>query len=241
MLEYETVKLNKTKLLALTGLTRAEFEEMLPHFSREYSDRYEGPTLANGKPRKRAVGGGRGSDIKSIEQKLLFILVYVKTYPLQVIQGQLFDISESGANQWIHRLLPILQGTLDMMGVKPERKGEDFATVERGRGEGHDLLIDGTDRRRQRPKEAVKQRAHYSGKKKTHSDKNIVITVKSTNRIGFLGATVPGKTHDKKLAEEAKIKYPRKTILHKDTGFQGYEPSDVAETRQPKKSRKVGS
>ena len=99
MLEYETVKLNKKRLLALTGLTRAEFEELLPHFSREYSNRHEGPTLANGQSRKRAVGGGRGSDIKPIEQKLLFILVYAKTYPLQAIQGELFGISESGANQ----------------------------------------------------------------------------------------------------------------------------------------------
>ena len=237
MLEYEAIKKDKKQLLALTGLTAGEVQKLQPYFARKYGDTYEGKILPNGQPRKRAVGGGRGSGLKSIEQKLLFILVYVKTYPLQVVMGGLFDISQSGANQWIHRLLPILRDALDQMGMKPQRKGKDFWISESGRGEGKDYVIDGTDRRRQRPKDPVKQRAHYSGKKKAHSDKNIVISSKRTNRISFLGATYAGKTHDKKMAEEAAIRYPRKTILHKDTGFQGYEPSDVAETRQPKKSR----
>jgi hypothetical protein len=35
-----------------------------------------------------------------------------------------------------------------------------------------DLLIDGTERRRQRPKNAKKQEEYYSGKKKAHTDKN---------------------------------------------------------------------
>jgi hypothetical protein len=154
--------------------------------------------------------------------------------------GELFEISESGANQWIHKLLPVLQDALEWMGVKPQREGKDFATTERGRGEGKDFIVDGTDRRRQRPKDPEKQGAHYSGKKKTHSDKNIVVSSKTTKRIGFLGATYPGKVHDKKMVEAAQIEYPRKAILHKDTGFQGYEPR-VLETRQPKKSPRARS
>jgi hypothetical protein len=237
MLEYGAVKRNKARLLALTGLTIKEFEQMLPHFERAYADLYQGPLLANGKPRKRAVGGGRGSEIKLIEQKLLFILVYLKTYPLQVVMGELFGMSQSSANHWIYRLLPAAQKALDRMGVKPQRSGPDFWLSESGRGETS-YVIDGTDRRRQRPKDSKRQGNHYSGKKKAHSDKNIVVTSRETNRIGFLGETYPGKTHDKKMAQEAQIRYPRKTILHKDTGFQGYEP-DKVKTRQPKKSRAV--
>lgn len=235
MLDYETIKKDKKQLLALTGLTVGEFQKVLPYFATKYGDTYEGETLPSGQPRKRAKGGGRGSGLKSIEQKLLFILVYVKTYPLQVVMGGLFDISQSGANQWIHRLLPVMRDALDQMGMKPQREGKDFWLSESGRSEGNDHIIDGTDRRIQRPKDAGRQRAHYSGKKKAHSNKNIVISNKRTNRISFLGATYAGKTHDKKMAEEAAIRYPRKTILHKDTGFQGYEPQ-VAQTRQPKKN-----
>ncbi len=59
---------------------------------------------------------------------------YVKTYLLQVVMGELFGISESGANQWIYKLLPVLQEALDWMGVKPQRTGKDFAITERERG-----------------------------------------------------------------------------------------------------------
>lgn len=54
--------------------------------------------------------------------------------------------------------------------------------------------------------------------------------------MSYLSPTYAGKTHDKKLADSEQIVYPPQTILHKDTGFQGYEP-EVQETRQPKKSR----
>jgi Helix-turn-helix of DDE superfamily endonuclease/DDE superfamily endonuclease len=236
VLEFEKIKKDKNRLLALTGLTLGEFDKLLPYFARKYGEVYEGPTLPNGQPRKRAVGGGRGGGMKSAEQKLLFILVHIKTYPLQVVLGSMFDMGQSAANQWIHRLLPVLRDALDHMGMLPQREGKGFWVSESGRGEGKDYVIDGTDRKRERPKNADKQRAHYSGKKKAHSDKNIVISSKRTNRIGFPVETYAGKTHDKKMAEEAAIRYPRKAILHKDTGFQGYEPQ-VAETRQPKKSR----
>ena len=77
---------------------------------------------------------------------------------------------------------------------------------------------------------------HYSGKKKTHSDKNIVIVNAQTKRVGYLSATYPGKTHDKKIADNEPIVYPRKVSLDQDTGFPGYAPH-VRAIRQPQKSR----
>ena len=56
-----------------------------------------------------------------------------------------------------------------------------------------------------------------------------------TKRIGYLSTTYAGKVHDKKIAEQEKISYPRNATLYKDTGFQGYEPRGV-KTVQPKKS-----
>lgn len=84
--------------------------------------------------------------------KLLFILVYTKTYPLQMVQGQLFDMSQSSANEWIHVLLPRLKVALDELGVLPERDGTRMAQHERTHGEPQDLIVDGVERRRQRPK-----------------------------------------------------------------------------------------
>ena len=235
MLEYGDVKRNRQRFLALTGLTVKEFKALLPFFIQAYSKRYEGKKTLSGKKRKRLIGGGRGSGLKPAEQKLLFILVYLKTYPLQVVMGELFELTQAGANQWIHRLLPVIQEALDKMGVKPERDGQQFAQSERSQKDPKDYIIDGTERRRQRPQDPEKQAFHYSGKKKTHNDKNIVIANTKSKRVAFLGATYVGKTHDKKMADDARINYPRKSVVHKDTGFQGYEPP-VQHTYQPKKS-----
>ena len=72
-------------------------------------------------------------------------------------------------------------------------------------------------------------------KKKTHSDKNVVVVDAQSKRVGFLSGTYVGKTHDEKIADQERISYPPETVLHKDTGFQGYEPA-VKKTCQAKKS-----
>src|ERR687896_368229 len=100
-----------------------------------------------------------------------------------------------------------------------------------------DLAIDGSERRRQRPKDDELQKGHYSGKKKTHTDKNLLLVNEDTGKVAYLSPRGPGKTHDKKLADEAAIGYPCNATLDKDTGFQGYEPEGVI-PRQPKKTQR---
>ena len=236
MLEYTKLKQNRRKLLALTGLTLKEFKALRPFFVEAYRRTCEGDTTLAGEKRQRLVGGGRRGALNTVEQKLLSILVYQKTYPLQVVIGELFGISQSSANEWIHRLLPVLRDALTALGVMPERDGSQFARSERKQKPPPDYIIDGTERRRQQPKKPAKQADHYSGKKKMHNDKNIVVVHTQSKRIGYLSPTYAGKTHDKKVADCEQIAYPRQAMLHQDTGFQGYEPK-VQECRQPKKSR----
>ena len=236
MLDYAQLKRDRRKFLAMTGLTLKEFQTLLPAFEKAYRKRQPAEKTLAGRKRKRRAGGGRAGSLKGIEQKLLFILVHQKTYPLQVVLGELFGLSQSGANQWIHRLLPVLLEALATLGVRPERQGPQFAAAERRQHPPRDYTIDGTERRRQRPKNAEKQALHYSGKKKAHSDKNLVIVHTRSKRVAYLGPTWPGKTHDKKAADQEKIAYPRRSRLRKDTGFQGYEPQ-VQASLQPKKSR----
>lgn len=236
MLEYMVLKRDQRKFLAFTGLTIKEFKLLLPAFTQAYRSRYGGDKMLAGQRRQRQVGGGRRGQLATIEQKLLFILVYQKTYPLQVVIGELFGMSQVAANQWIHRLWPVVREALTDLGLMPERDGRKFAQSERRQGEPADYIIDGTERRRQRPKSPEKQALHYSGKKKMHSDKNILIVHPRSKRVGYLSPTHAGKAHDKKVADAEQITYPRQTVLHKDTGFQGYEPN-VKQTHQPKKNR----
>jgi DDE superfamily endonuclease/Helix-turn-helix of DDE superfamily endonuclease len=239
VLEYQRLKKQRRKLLALTGLTPKEFGMLLPVFSELY-EQARVDTTQRGTVRQRAVGGGRKGQLRSAEQKLLFILVYQKAYPLQTLLGEVFELSQPRVNHWVHHLLPLLQRTLAALEVMPARKPSQFADQEGGQRETVELIIDGTDRRRQRPQNPEKQALHYNGKHKTHSDKNVVVVHAQTKRVGYLSQTYAGKTHDKKIADHEVLCYPPNTILYKDTGFQGYEPP-VGQTRQPKKSPARGT
>jgi hypothetical protein len=235
MLTYEILKKNARKLVSLTSLTPEEFEYLLPAFEQAYRRTFPDTKTKAGQNRERKSGGGRKGALASIEQKLLFALVYQKSYPVQSIMGELFGISQPQANEWIHTLLPVLKQALDDLGYEPERDPKKFKKSEQGQKDATHAIIDGTERRRQRPKDAKKQALYYSGKKKIHSEKNVVIATVKKKRVSYLSQTYPGKTHDKKVAETEHISYPEHMILLKDTGFQGYEPK-VHKTVQPKKS-----
>jgi hypothetical protein len=237
MLRYNELKEKRKAFLAATGMYPEEFERLLPTFQAKYSALCPPDKTKKGNVRQRRSGGGTKGKLGVTEDKLLFILVYQKTYPLQTMHGLQFEMSQPQVNYWVHQLLPVLQASLAALGMKPER---DAKKVEQSPllGEtGADVLIDGTERRRQRPKDSVQQAEHYSGKKKTHTDKNLLLVHSQSKKIVYLGPTVGGQTHDKKMADEPPIHYPAGATLGKDTGFQGYEPTGVIPF-QPKKNRR---
>ena len=235
MISYATLKKKPKDLLALTGLARREFDELLPVFEQTLPK----PRQPRAR-RQRARGGGRKPALPTVADKLLFILVYTKTYPIQAVQAQLFGMSQPSANRYLRQLLPILAQALDKLGGMPERDGQEVARHERRHREASDLIVDGVERRRRRPKHREKQAIHYSGKKKAHSDKNLVVVNTQTKRVSFLSQTLPGSVHDKKAADQAAIRYPKNTTLRSDLGLLGYAP-EVREHLQPKKSQRTKS
>jgi len=238
MITYIELREKPKQFLAATGLKAEEFERILPVFKKKLADLHPPELTKRGKPRQRRAGAGRKEGLRTDEDKLLFILIYEKTYPIQEMLGLQFEMSQPQANYWIHLLLPLLQQALAEMGMTPERDGAAFADSPLMAEAEPDFLIDGTERRPQRPKDAQKQREHYSGKKKAHTDKNLLLVNSHTTKVLYLSPTEVGKTHDKKMADNHPISYPRCATLGKDTGFQGYEPKGVI-TFQPKKSQKV--
>ena len=238
MLTYTQLKDKPKEFLAATGLKVAEFERLLPAFAAQYECRYPADKTMKGQPRQRQRGGGVKGVLAKVEDKLLFILIYEKTYPLQTMHGLHFGLSQPQVNEWVHRLLPLLRQALTELGMTPVRDPQAVPTDPLVNEGGSDLVIDGTERRRQRPKDAQQQRDCYSGKKKSHTDKNILLANVHTTKVVYLSPTEAGKTHDKKMVDEQPIVYPSGATLGKDTGFQGYEPEGVV-TCQPKKSPKV--
>ena len=240
MLNYNELKEKQKEFLAATGLYPEEFERLLPVFKEKYTALVPSDKTKKGKHRQRKIGGGTKGKLELGEDKLLFIRIYQKTYPLQTMHGLQFEMSQPQTNYWVHRLLPVLQESLAAIGMKPERDSKKVDENPLMAEAPADLSIDGTERRRQRPKDSEKQTEHYSGKKKTHTDKNLVLVNNETKKVIYLSPTVGGKTHDKKMADENPISYPTGSTLEKDTGFQGYEPPGV-KTYQPKKSPKARS
>jgi hypothetical protein len=145
-----------------------------------------------------------------------------------------FGLSQPQANYWIHHLLPVLRRAFADVGLLPERDGSEVAHAPAAHEGGSEKAIDGTERRRQRPKNPEKQADHNSGKKKAHPDKNILLVNAHSQKVVYLGAARAGKTHDKKAADAAEIAYPVCATLDQGTRFQGYAPEGVV-TRQPKK------
>src|SRR4051812_19841292 len=113
MLDYESLQQDERKFVALTGITPSEFQRLLPALTRAYARASPSDKTRTGQPRQRRPGGGRKPVLLRPGDKLLFILVYQKAYPLQELLGSLFDLSQPQVNRWVHRLLPVLVRALD--------------------------------------------------------------------------------------------------------------------------------
>ena len=238
MLTYTTLQKRPREFLAATGLTHTEFARLLPAFATAYAALYPSDQTLEGKPRQRRVGGGTPGALPQMEDKLLFILVFQKTKPWQTMHGLPCALSQPQTHSWMHHLFPVLPRAFAALGVAPERDASRVATSPLALEGAPDGVIDGTERRRQRPTDAAQHKAQDSGKKKTPTDKHLLLVNAHTANVVSLGPTVVGKTHDKKAADAAQICYPTNATLGKDTGCQGYEPAGVL-TRQPKKNREA--
>lgn len=236
MIRYAKLAKKPKLLRSLTGVSKEAFEQLLPAFEKAYEADLMGREKQKVEVRQRQRGGGRRSAIPEMADKLVFILVYFRFYPVQVLQGVLFDLSQAQANDWIHRLTQVLNGALGYEQQLPARRAKDIEALLEACPE-LEFMIDGTERPVRRPKAVEQQQAKYSGKKKRHTVKNTVITQKQTGKIKGLSATVDGRTHDKKLADEQALSFPSGSKLWQDTGFQGYAPDGVIVIQPKKKPR----
>jgi Helix-turn-helix of DDE superfamily endonuclease len=175
---YHQIQEHPKLLLAMTGLTRPEFLQLLPHFQYAW-EQYVQQHYVDRDDRQRQYGGGRSeATLVPLEAKLLFILYYVKVYPLQEILAFEFGMVQSTANEWIHILSEVLQKALDHGGYVPERDPKQLGTVLASEAEST-YGIDGTERPRQCPLNAEKPKHYDSGKKKL-----------TRSSISFLAASI---------------------------------------------------
>lgn len=167
-----------------------------------------------------------------IQDKMFFILVYLKTNPLQELHAIQFEMTQPQANRWIHLLSEILRRTLKTLGELPDRNSKRLIHILQGCEkscwtEPSDLfsvlwMKTGS--------------LHAIVVKKTHSIKNNLLCTNNL-RIVWLSSTYKGHVHDKKICDEEPLLLPKGIRLWQDTGFIGHKPDGV-EICMPKKKPK---
>ncbi|BAU64137.1 transposase, IS4 family protein [Stanieria sp. NIES-3757] len=225
MLDINRVLKEDRLLRALTGLNRKAFGELSQGFEIILNQE---AIAKSQKHRKRAVGGGRKARLQRVEEKLFFILFYFKCYPTFDVAGVLFDLHRSRAHRWMLRLQPLLEKVLGKKMVLPKRKLESIDEFIVRFPYAKEVMIDGTERPIQRPKDQEKQKSHYSGKKKCHTRKHLVMTDQD-KRVLVLTKAREGKLHDKRQLNEEKLVdfVPDELPIHVDLGFQGLQKEFV--------------
>ena len=129
MPRYEEVTQRAGSLRSMTGLTEAEFMALLPHFEQAFVGYLQDRTI-EGQPRtSRRYTTYDTCPLPTTADKLLFILTYLKQNPIQEVQGQLFGMSQSNANKWIHLLHPVLNQALADQELLPARTADDLAAL----------------------------------------------------------------------------------------------------------------
>jgi hypothetical protein len=152
---------------ALTGLSQAQFDHLLPVFSDIYrttqQQMYEEGVESG--TRRRHPGGGSKGQLPTMADKLQFVLSYYKTYPTFDVLGTPFAMARSKAHENLHKLSPMLYDTLVHLDLMPYRELSTPEELKAALQGGDRLLMDATERASHRSHDDATQREHDSGKK----------------------------------------------------------------------------
>jgi hypothetical protein len=201
----------------LTGITPSAFDDLLARLTPLHE---QAEARRKARPgRKRKPGGGRKHALV-LADRLLMLLIYYRTYVTHAFLGFLFGLDDSAVGRNINPLGPLLAGLFRI----PERR------IELAEDEIRELFFDATERPTRRP--ARGQREFYSGKKKRHTIKTQVVVVRKRKppgpgakarrlRIAAVSESSPGKAHDKKVYDTARVVAPPDARRAGDTAYLG--------------------
>jgi len=219
MLNLERAFKDDRLIKGLTGLSKVEFDVLLPTFKKVLFD------VQNRKDRQRAVGGGAKGHLPDARQKLFYILFYMKVYPTFDVAAFIFGTVRSITFDWTKKYMPLLEKALGRLVTLPKRQirsVEEFAQLFPG---VKDIFIDGTERPVQRPRKSKGLKRKYSGKKKRHTRKNQLFCSDEAE-ILFVSPSKDGRLHDSKQMKKCSVMehVPKELSMWADKAF----PKDMA-------------
>ncbi len=219
LLRYKHLSQSPQAFRHFTGMSLTEFAELyrqvLPVYLRRRRERL------TRRPRQRALGGGR-KPVLDVRDKLVLTLVWLRLYLIEEALAFLFAVDKATVSRDTRALLPCLQEVgAATLGWSPEPLLPGAAE---GLAEYAELLalVDATEQRVRRAQDYQEQKAHYSGKKQTHTRKTQLI-VNEHGVIRDVSASVPGAMHDLELFRQsgAATRIPTEIAVGGDKGYQG--------------------
>ena len=120
-LRFADLQSRPTEFLDFTSLTFDEFQQLVPPFEAAFQAHMAMWRLDGKLRTARQFSVYKNCPLPTPEDRLFFLLTYLKTYSLQVVQGRLFGMVQGKAKQWIHVLLPALLAALRALGAAPAR------------------------------------------------------------------------------------------------------------------------
>lgn len=231
---------NERQLRATTGLSSKQFSILVPIFAKYIEE----AKLEKYKGKNRKIGSGKKGDLETADEKLLFILFYLKCYPTFDVLGFTFGISGDTAHRYIYSLFDILVETLNHFGVLPYTEFKSPEELQAAFTGVETLLIDATERVVQRPQDFELQKETYSGKKKQQTNKCTLIATLTTY-ILYIGSLFKGKNHDFGMFKKEfkpKSNWFKNFNVYLDSGYQGFADNYKTAAlfipyKKPKKSK----
>jgi len=252
----------KPKLfLSVTGMNCHQFQTLLPQFEQVY-DKFEQKrkrkVVRTGRKRQRRIGGGARFN-NAVADRLLMLLLYYRLYLTQEFMTLLFKAEDKSVicrsiqqmRSVFDAVLPVperaRQRILSLADKEQKRRKKRIGSIEEFRQAYPELtfIIDGVEQPKRKPKAPTKRKSDYSGKKKRHTLKQIVIGTRSGIIIDQ-SPSVGGRPHDFKVfkgdhaarAVCSEFKDYRVT-MYGDSGFDGMNALGLpVEVRLNEKARR---
>jgi hypothetical protein len=222
MLTYYSLRRNARAFKDFTGITVAEYTELYARFEPAWIAAEQKRLRRAG--RQRAIGGGRIYRL-GVEDQLLMVLVWLRTYPTTATLGYLFSVSQPTASRNSQRLLTVLYEISlgEFEWPDPPQKGEGRKLTElKETYPDVFAIIDATEQPVERPKDKIQENLYYSGKRRRPTCKTSIV-VNEDGVIRAITDSAPGCTHDlTQIRESGLLDYiPRETVVVADAGYDG--------------------
>lgn len=216
-MKKQDINNSRLKVNQLTSLTEQEYVTILEVFDRKFCYKWRKYTLQGHIRKRQQARESKNSSLLGSEKKLIFLLIYLKEQMNQYTLGHFYEMSQPKVSQWISYLLPVLEESLEHLGMMPCYQ-EQYSHQNT---QSSYLAADVTERIIPRKTCYSAQKEDYSGKQHQHTEKNLALCDEH-GYIHFLSASYTGSTHDKTLWDDLSINSNGVSLLM-DLGFLGTE------------------